>query len=152
MGKHCDAYPAGHRSQLIMPETVSYRMFYVAGRAGLASLFLLGGINKLISGDATRLRLEDAGFEPSGVFLIATIALELIAGLALALGTKVAWIAAAALAIFTLATNALFHRFWELDGPISALELSLFFKNVAIAGALIALASVERSRLAKGSA
>jgi len=67
-------------------------------------------------------------------------------GLALALGTRFAWVAAVMLALFTLATNALFHRFWELSGEIATLELSLFFKNVAIAGGLLALAGIEKNR------
>ncbi|MEO0418782.1 MAG: DoxX family protein [Pseudomonadota bacterium] len=120
---------------------------YVAGRAGLASLFLLGGLNKLFSGDATSSRLQEIGLEPIGVFLSLTIGFELIAGLTLAVGIRFAWIAAMGLAAFTLTTNALFHRFWELDGELAALELSLFFKNIAIAGALLALASVEYASL-----
>ena len=119
---------------------------YLIGRAGLVSLFLLGGLNKLMSGDATLARLQETGMEPAAVFMWLTIALELCAGLTLALGTRLAWIAAVVLAAFTLATNAMFHQFWTLDGEIADLELSLFFKNVAIAGGLLALASVEHTK------
>ncbi|MEM6474742.1 MAG: DoxX family membrane protein [Pseudomonadota bacterium] len=122
---------------------------YVIGRAGLASLFILGGLNKLISGDGTIARLQHAGLEPASLFLWLTIGLELGAGLALALGTRIASSAALALAAFTLATNALFHQFWALEGEIASLELSLFFKNVAIAGGLLALASIEQGALNK---
>lgn len=117
------------------------------GRAGLASLFVLGGVNKVITFADVLPRVEAAGLAPALFFLPATIVLELGLGLALALGTRFASHAAAILAVFTLATNAVFHRFWELSGEIAALELSLFFKNVAIAGALLAMASVERARL-----
>lgn len=72
------------------------------------------------------------------------IGFEILLGSALALGTRFAWLAAVFLAGSTLATDALFHRFWQLPGELQALELSLFFKNVAIAGALLAIASVEK--------
>lgn len=119
---------------------------YALGRAGLASLFVLGGFNKIINFADVVPRLEAVGLVPALFFLPATITLELGLGIALALGTRWAWQSALGLAIFTLVTNAFFHRFWELSGDIAAFELSLFFKNVAIAGALVALASVERKR------
>ena len=112
------------------------------GRFGLASLFLLGGINKIATFSETAERMESVGLAPALVLLPATIALELIGGVMLAFKIRFAWIAALALATFTLATNLYFHRFWELSGEIRALELSLFFKNVAIAGALAFAASV----------
>ncbi|MEL6921898.1 MAG: hypothetical protein AAFO77_12930, partial [Pseudomonadota bacterium] len=45
-----------------------------------------------------------------------------------------------ALAAFTIATNLVFHDFWNMTGDIAAMELSLFFKNVSIAGALLLVA------------
>jgi putative oxidoreductase len=40
------------------------------------------------------------------------------------------------LGLFTFATN-IFHPFWAVSGEMAALQLSLFFKNVAIGGALL---------------
>ncbi len=118
---------------------------YVVGRAGLASLFILGGINKILNFEATLATIESSLLHPPLIFLLATIGLELTLGMALAFGTGLAGSAALVLSVFTLATNALFHRFWELSGELYTLELSLFFKNVAIASALLAIASIENS-------
>jgi putative oxidoreductase len=107
------------------------------GRLLLASLFILAGINKLINFAATREMMEAAGLVPTLILLPATILLELGGGLILAAGRRFAAPVAVGLAIFTLATNLFFHRFWAFDGQIGALQLSLFFKNVAIAGALL---------------
>lgn len=113
-----------------------------AGRAGLALLFILGGLNKLTSFGEVAARMEGVGIAPAALFLPLTILLEIGAGALLALGPMIAGgryapSAALALAVFTIATNVFFHRFWEIEGDLKALELSLFFKNVAIAGALV---------------
>ncbi|MEL6365074.1 MAG: DoxX family protein [Pseudomonadota bacterium] len=125
-----------------MSQTTSIKIGQHVGRTGLSSLFLLGGINKVANFAATTERMESVGLAPAIVLLPATIALELICGAMLVLKAQFAWIAALLLAVFTLATNLYFHTFWTLDGDLRALELSLFFKNVAIAGALIFAASV----------
>ncbi|MEN7344353.1 MAG: DoxX family protein [Pseudomonadota bacterium] len=113
------------------------------GRFGLASLFLLGGLNKLMNFASTQSRMIEVGLEPTVVLLPMTIGLELIGGGLLAAGVR-PWVSRAAmvLCVFTLATNAFFHRFWELDGPLANLELSLFFKNIAISGALLFVAAM----------
>lgn len=111
------------------------------GRVGLASLFLLGGVNKIANYSVIAERMVDVDLMPTLLLLPATIALELGGGALLALGVRYAWIAALVLAIFTLATNFYFHRFWELSGPLAELELSLFFKNVAVSGGLVFVAA-----------
>lgn len=114
---------------------------FLFGRAVLASLFILAGVSKIFGYADVAARMEAVGLTPSNILLPATIALELGGGLTIALGLRGHQVAAAALAIFTLATNWYFHRFWELEGDLAAKELSLFFKNVAIAGALTMVAA-----------
>ncbi|MEM8839432.1 MAG: DoxX family protein, partial [Pseudomonadota bacterium] len=77
------------------------------------------------------------GLAPALLLLPCTILLEIVAGSLLAVGRRYAWISAFILAAFTLATNFYFHRFWELSGLVGDLELSLFFKNLSITGALL---------------
>jgi putative oxidoreductase len=111
------------------------------GRVILVSLFLLGGLNKLLNYDATLAMMQRAGLNPAPLLLPAVIALELGGGALVAFGKRFAVPAALALAIFTIATNLVFHRFWAMSGPVAALELSLFFKNVAISGGLLFVAA-----------
>lgn len=111
------------------------------GRVILVSLFLLGGLNKLINYDATLAMMQKAGLNPASLLLPAVIALELGGGALVAFGKRFAVPAALVLAVFTIATNVVFHRFWAMSGPLAALELSLFFKNVAIAGGLLFVAA-----------
>jgi putative oxidoreductase len=122
-----------------------------AGRVWLASLFLLAGLNKILNPEATLAMMADAGLAPGALLLPAVIALELGAGALVAAGWRFVVPAALALAVFTLATNVFFHAFWTLDGEMRALQLSLFFKNVAVAGALVYVAGTrmkERGALA----
>ena len=122
----------------------------IAGRIGLASLFLLGGINKILTFDTTLARMAEAGLHPAALLLPCVIAMELIGGALVAYGRWAASLAALALALFTLATNVYFHDFWNMQGDLAALELSLFFKNVAIAGALLFYAAaIEEMRAGK---
>ncbi len=119
---------------------------YTAGRIGLASLFVLGGINKLASYGPTLHKMTDAGMQQPALLLPAVILLELIGGFIVAFGVRGSVLGAIVLAAFTLATNLVFHRFWALEGIMAQLELSLFFKNVAIASGLVGVAGIEHSR------
>ena len=118
----------------------------VGGRIALASLFLLGGLNKVLNYKATLASMEAVGLSPAPLLLPLVIGLELIGGALVALGRRGAALAALALAMFTLSTNVFFHDFWNMDGDIAALELSLFFKNVSIAGGLLFFAGAVGSR------
>jgi putative oxidoreductase len=112
------------------------------GRILLASLFILGGVNKLLNYQETLVFMEKGGLEPAAFLLPLTILLELGGGLTLAIGKRFASISGVALAVFTIATNVVFHRFWTMEGAEATLQLSLFFKNVSVAGALLFAAGV----------
>jgi putative oxidoreductase len=118
-----------------------------AGRCTLASLFILAGINKILGPQAYLATMEGAGLPAGPLLLPAVIALELAGGLWLAIGRWYAWAPAFALAGFTLATNFVAHEFWTCEGERRMLELSLFFKNIAIMGGLIAVGAT----LARGA-
>ncbi len=102
-----------------------------------ASLFLLAGLNKLLNYADTLQIMADAGVRPAHLLLPLVIAFEIVAGGIVGVGQRYILPAAAALAAYTLITNAFFHAFWTISGREAALQLSLFFKNIAIAGGLL---------------
>lgn len=112
----------------------------------LASLFFLGGVNKILNYSSYLNVMTDAGLKPATVLLPLTILFEIGGSLAIIFIKSKRQIAAIVLAIFTLATNVFLHRFWELEPPVRQLELSLFFKNISIAGGLIILAAMSVSQ------
>ena len=121
-------------------------MIYSVGRAVLGSFFVLAGINKIASYAATVEGMEAVGLP--GILLPLVIALEIAGGLVVAVGRParlLPW-AAIALAGFTVLTNWFYHDFWAQPEELAQLELSLFFKNLAIAGALLMVAGAARGR------
>jgi putative oxidoreductase len=113
----------------------------IFGRVTVASLFILAAINKVLNYGVYVDMMKAAGMPMVDVLLPLTILLEGVGGLMVAANARYAWLAGLALAVFTIATNLIFHRFWELDGRLAQLELSLFFKNVSVAGALVFIAA-----------
>ncbi|MEM1081457.1 MAG: DoxX family membrane protein [Pseudomonadota bacterium] len=113
----------------------------VLGRLLLASLFLLGGVNKILNFSATQASMQAVQLEPSLLLLILTIVLELGGGLLIAIGRWYVFPAALLLALFTLATNVYFHNFWAFEGEQQQVQLSFFFKNLSIAGGLFLIAA-----------
>ena len=107
----------------------------------LASLFVLGAINKIVNYGATLSYMAGADVRPAVLLLPPVIALELVAGLLIIRGGRLAVWAALILVPYTLTTNVFFHDFWTMEEPVRALQLSLFFKNISIAGGLLVVAA-----------
>ena len=105
----------------------------LAGRVLLASLFLLAGLNKLGAYSATGAYMSSAGVP--GTLLPAVIATEVLAALAIILGWKTR-VAAILLAGFSLLTAFTFHNNFA-----DQIQMTMFLKNVSIAGGFLLLAA-----------
>jgi putative oxidoreductase len=105
------------------------------GRLFLATLFLLSGVSKLTSAAATTAYIASAGLPLPGVAYVLTVIVEIGGGLLLLVGFQ-ARLAAAVLAVFTLAAALFFHNnFGDQNQMIH------FMKNVAITGGLLQVAA-----------
>lgn len=109
------------------------------GRALMAVMFVLAGWNKIGGYADTQGYMESAGV-PGGLLPL-VILVELGAGLAVLFGFLTRW-AALLLALFTLATAALFHYV-----PDDQMQMINFMKNITIAGGFIILACAGPGRL-----
>lgn len=74
------------------------------------------------------------------VAAVGTILVEVIAGLAIAVGFKTRY-AALALAVFTLLAAVLFHNYWAVPEAQMRVQQIMFFKNVALVGGLLFIAA-----------
>ena len=111
------------------------------GRLFIAVMFLPAGFSKVTGFEGAVGYFTSLGIIAPVLVLILTIILEIAGGLALIVGYKTR-MTAMLLAVFTLAASVTGHAFWAATPETAFMEQLLFFKNIAIAGGLLILASV----------
>jgi putative oxidoreductase len=118
-----------------------YRTLIVVARVLMAVIFLLNGLGIVDQSMAVR-ELAATGV-PAGLvplIMFGARALEIVAGVALALGIYPQW-AAAALLVFLVPTTFVAHAFWSAAGtPRFTPQLVNFLKNVCMWGGLLFVA------------
>lgn len=115
-------------------------VFNLLGRIAIAALFLPAGLNKLMGVEATTGYFASLGLPAAAVFVWVVIAIEILGGLALILGYHTCLVAIA-LAVFTLLASIAGHAFWAAPADAAFITQLLFFKNIAVTGGLLVLAS-----------
>ena len=125
--------------------TTPYATAYAAARALMAVIFLVAGIRKLLGYAGTLGYFGALGIPLPDLLLPLTILLEIGGGIALLIGWRARWVAAA-LGLFSLVSALLAHRFWAADPAQFANQLNHFLKNVAIAGGFLLVAAIEMRR------
>jgi putative oxidoreductase len=120
-------------SALNAPSTslTSANVAAVLGRVLISAIFVLSGLSKLTAAAGTIGYIEAAGLPLAPVALAVAIAIEVLGGLALIVGFKTRWVAAA-LALFSVVTALAFHS--NLGDQNQFIH---FFKNIAMAGGLL---------------
>ena len=116
---------------------VNQNRFALAARILLAALFIVSGLNKIFSFEATQGFMANAGVPATRLLLIITILLELIAGTMILIGYR-ARLAAAALILFLIPVTAIFHNPLAHNDPAMVHQQMIhFLKNLAIIGGLL---------------
>jgi putative oxidoreductase len=110
------------------------------GRILIVALFLPAGLSKLAGFEGTLAYFASLGISAPIFALVATIVIEIVGGIALLVGYKTRPIAII-LAIFTLAAAVTGHAFWAAPADAAFIAQLLFFKNIAVMGGLLVLAS-----------
>ena len=110
----------------------------LAGRIGLAAIFLISGLSKIGGYEGTQGYMESQGVP--GFLLPLVIILEVGGGAALIVGWMTRWFALA-LAGFCVLAALLFHFDFG-----NRLQQILFLKNIAIAGGLLVLCHAGAGR------
>ena len=118
----------------------------LVGRILLTLLFFVAGYNKLMNVGGTAGYFGKLGLPMPDVTVWIVIAIELVGGLLILIGWKtrvVAWV----MAIFTVATAVIGHKFW-----VDPSQATQFLKNLAIAGGFIMLAYAGPGRMSADKA
>ena len=118
----------------------------LVGRILLASLFLFAGYGKLMATAGTAGYFGKLGLPMPEVLVWVVIAVEVLGGLLILIGWQTRWVAWG-MAIFTVATAVIGHKFWGLEGAQMNNQLTQFLKNLCIAGGFLLLAAYGPGRL-----
>jgi putative oxidoreductase len=113
----------------------------VSGRVLLALMFILAGFSKLGNLEGTAGYIASGGLPLASVLAVVVGLLELLGGLAIAVGFQARW-AALALGLFTVAASLLFHKFWAVPAEQVMVQQLMFMKNLSVAGGLFVVAAL----------
>ena len=115
------------------------------GRVLIALLFIIFGYMKLTNFGGTVGYFTKWGFPMPQVVTVIAIVAELGGGILLAVGWRtraVAWI----LAVYVVIAAAVAHRYWTYDPAQVFAQTSFFYKNLAIVGGLLYVATSGAGR------
>jgi putative oxidoreductase len=113
----------------------------LAGRLLLAYLFIVSGYGKIAGFAGAAKYMAAKGMAMVEPLLVATIVIELVGGLMIAVGFKARW-AAWVIFLFLIPVSVIFHPAWA--DPAQAIA---FNKNLAIMGGMLYLALIGPGRL-----
>src|SRR5256885_2273599 len=112
----------------------------LAARVALAAIFLVSGFSKLAGPAGTAAYIASKGLPLPMLAAIGAGILELAGGSMLIAGLRTRW-AAIALAIYLVPVTVLMHNPAGLAGMEAQLQVIEVFKNLAIIGGLLSVAS-----------
>jgi transmembrane protein len=119
-------------------------LFYV-GAIAATFMFWSSGLGKAAHFADTLGEMAHFGLNPPWFFAIGTIALQLAGSALVIFGGRYAWLGAAALALFTLATIPLAHAFWTLPPEAAFGERLIAEEHLSVVGGLIVAALLARA-------
>ncbi len=111
------------------------------GRILMSSVFLVFGVLKFTTFAYYVGLASGKGMPLAAASIVAAATLEILGGLAILVGFQVrivSWI----LFVYLIPTSILFHNYWALQGALRATMEAHFFKNMAIMGGLLFLATL----------
>ncbi|MCR6727469.1 DoxX family protein [Agrobacterium fabrum] len=112
----------------------------------LCAAYIQGPLTKIFDFSGALAEMEHFGLHPAAFFAVAVIAFELAAS-AMVISGFMRWVAALALAAFTLMATLLALRFWEMaPGMERMMATNAFFEHLGLAGAFIFVAVFDLTK------
>jgi transmembrane protein len=112
------------------------RWLFVAGRFAMTFMYWFAAIGFLLDFSGAEAMVRSYGLEPASLMAALTIALQL-AGSALVIDGRLAWLGAGMLGLFTLATIPLVHHFWTMTGGAAVQARLESEEHLTVIGGLI---------------
>lgn len=110
----------------------------LCARVCLATVFLYSGAVKALDWEAAVAEFVQLGLPIPSLAVATTIAVQLLAGLAVVVGLQVP-LAAMVLAAFTVTATLIGHPFWTFEGVAFVRQLTTALEHLAIVGGLVLL-------------
>jgi putative oxidoreductase len=110
------------------------------GRILIALIFVLAGISKLGTIDATSASMASHGIPYAGYLVWGAVAVELGGGIMLILGLLTRLVALV-LFFYTLALAVLFHPYWAFTGAAAHTQHAYFYEHLAMMGGMLFVAA-----------
>lgn len=114
---------------------LSNRFLNLIARVLVTYLFWSSGIEKLLSFHDAAVELGHIGL-PAPQLLAAALVLTQLAGSALVIWGRYAWLGAGWLAGFTLITIPIAHHFWDMPPPQRLMEMYLVREHLSLCAGL----------------
>jgi len=116
----------------------------LVGRVLLTMPFWANGLTRIANLDAGVAEMEQFGLLPGTFFNLLVIVSNLL-GAGLVIARRWTWLGAGVLAIFTLGTIVIVHRFWAFDGMAAIRALQVAEEHLSMIGGLL-LATILATR------
>ncbi|MFC3652702.1 DoxX family protein [Dyella humi] len=110
----------------------------LVARVLLMALFVVFGLDKFLNFSGTASYMEAVGLPFPTLSAFIALVMEFVVGLAILIGAYTRPLALA-LALYTVITALIGHRFWALTGGLRLDTMIHFYKNMCIAGGLLLL-------------
>ena len=120
----------------------------VIGRISLTCAYWWGGLTKQLDFPGAVAEAHHLGLEPAGVIAGAAIVVQL-AGSAMIIVSFGTWLAAGALAVFTLLATLFAHDFWNMQGIERFHNLNSFLEHLGLIGGFVLVAVLDSRRAAQ---
>ncbi|WP_233884136.1 MULTISPECIES: DoxX family protein [Paraburkholderia] len=118
----------------------------LVSRVLLTSLFILFGWSKITGFSGTVDYMAHVGAPVPMLSAVIAVIMEFAVGILLLVGFYTRPLAVL-LAIYTVATAFIGHHFWTMTGADQMMNMINFYKNISIAGGLLALAVTGPGRI-----
>ncbi|MES2415920.1 MAG: DoxX family protein [Pseudomonadota bacterium] len=122
------------------------RWLYYVGAVLLTFIFWGSGLAKLTDFATAQKEMAMFGLNPTALYAIATIIVQLGGSALIISGCRFAWLGAGALSVFTILTIFIAHRFWEMTGEQAFHEKLLVFEHITVVGGLIVISILAELR------
>jgi putative oxidoreductase len=124
-------------------------LVYAIGRVALVALFIMSGFGKLTDPTGLTNMLAQKAFPMPMLLTYLAGAVEIGAGILVAIGWQ-ARLAAFALIAFTVIATLIAHQYWTMTGAPRYQNYLHFWKNVGLIGGLLMVMATGAGRFALG--